>query len=229
MTFGSVFGRTFSPTFQPHSQAVASSGYTTWWTLDGAITSCVAAWQAKGVASYAASLDNLTGDATYDLVEKNGEVSWSTDDGWIGGSGKYFDTGLYACPSGESWSYIIKASNLYYSTNIIFGSYVGAKDEYALICVSTGIRADNGEIQYLDTSKPTSGVFSLAHTKYYRDGNYVGTSAVSVSKGDGSSVHILSRPDGSFSSNAKVQALAIYNSELTTQNIADLTTAINAL
>ena len=102
-------------------------------------------------------------------------------------------------------------------------------DEYALICLTTGIRADNGYIQYLDTTKPTSGVFALAHTKYYRDGSYVATSAGSIPHGDGSSVNIFARPGGSYVSNAKIQALAIYNSELTSTQIANLTTAINAL
>ena len=79
MTFGSTFGRTFSPTFQPSSQAAANAS---WWLAGGiAAANCVAAWRAKGAASYAASKVNLTGNAAYDLGEiGGGAVSWSAAD-----------------------------------------------------------------------------------------------------------------------------------------------------
>jgi len=80
MTFGSVFGRTFSPTFQPSSQAVAAGGGT-WWDLNGTITSCVAAYQPKGAASYAASLVDLSGNSN-DLTKNTDDPSWDSATGW---------------------------------------------------------------------------------------------------------------------------------------------------
>lgn len=90
MTFGSVFGRTFSPTFQPKSQAAASAA-STWWDLNGTITSCVAAYQPKGAASYAASKVNLTGNTAFNLSDGSAYPSWNTTTGWLftGSSSQY--------------------------------------------------------------------------------------------------------------------------------------------
>ena len=61
MAFASNFGRILSPTFQPNSQAKKAGG---WWDLNGTITSCIAAYQPKGAASYAASKVNLANPGT---------------------------------------------------------------------------------------------------------------------------------------------------------------------
>lgn len=79
MTFSPTFGRTFSPTFQPSSQAAAGGG---WWDLNGTITSCFAAYQAIGVASYAASKINLVNPGTYDLMDGQGNVTNATNPTW---------------------------------------------------------------------------------------------------------------------------------------------------
>jgi hypothetical protein len=78
MTFGSVFGRTFSPTFQPSSQAAVAGGG--WWDLSGTITSCVAAYQPKGAASYAASLVDLSGNGNN--AAEGTSPSWASETGW---------------------------------------------------------------------------------------------------------------------------------------------------
>ena len=77
MTFGSTFGRTFSPTFQPKSQAKKGGG---WWNLDGTLTSCILAYQAKGVASLAASKVDLSGNG-YN-IDGGSDPSWNTSTGW---------------------------------------------------------------------------------------------------------------------------------------------------
>lgn len=52
-----------------------------WWDDNGNISGALAAWQAKGAASYAASLLDLTGNG-HTLVERNGTVPWSAEAGW---------------------------------------------------------------------------------------------------------------------------------------------------
>jgi hypothetical protein len=80
MAFNSTFGRVFSPTVQPKS--VASGGG--WWLAGGiAPANCVAAYQAKGATSKAASLVNLAQPGTYDLTE-TGTVNWDAVAGWTG-------------------------------------------------------------------------------------------------------------------------------------------------
>lgn len=58
--------------------AVAASN---WWEVAG--KTCVAAYQAKGAASYAASKVNLAGAGTYDLVDGTTYPTWDTALGWI--------------------------------------------------------------------------------------------------------------------------------------------------
>lgn len=85
MTFGSIFGRTFSPTFQPKSQAVASS----WWLAGGiAAANCIAAYQPKGAADYAASKVNLANVGTHTLVDYTTYPDWYADTGWYFNGGQ---------------------------------------------------------------------------------------------------------------------------------------------
>lgn len=80
MTFNSTFGRVFSPTFQPKSQAIAAADG--WWLSGGiAAANCVAAYQAKGMASYAASLADLTGNG-YD-IDGGTAPDWNVASGWL--------------------------------------------------------------------------------------------------------------------------------------------------
>jgi len=79
MAFASNFGRILSPTFQPNSQAKKAGG---WWLAGGIDPDdCIAAYQPKGAASYAASKVNLANPGTYDLTNGN-DPSWSADNGW---------------------------------------------------------------------------------------------------------------------------------------------------
>ena len=108
MTFGSTFGRVLSPTFHPNSQAVAGGG---WW-LSGGINpaNCIAAYQAKGVASYTASKVNLANPGTYDAADGTAYPTWNSTYGWIfNGSTQYLNTGII--PSSANWSYIFRYSD----------------------------------------------------------------------------------------------------------------------
>ena len=79
MAFASNFGRILSPTFQPNSQAKKAGD---WWLAGGIDPDdCIAAYQPKGAASYAASKVNLANPGTYDLTNGN-DPSWSADNGW---------------------------------------------------------------------------------------------------------------------------------------------------
>lgn len=79
MAFASNFGRILSPTFQPNSQAKKAGD---WW-LSGGIDpdDCVAAYQPKGAASYAASKVNLANPGTYD-IDSGADPDWDASYGW---------------------------------------------------------------------------------------------------------------------------------------------------
>lgn len=63
-----------------------------WWVVPG--KTCVAAYQAKGAASYAASLVNLANPGTYDAAP-GVAPSWDTATGWtFNGTTQYLTTGV---------------------------------------------------------------------------------------------------------------------------------------
>ena len=70
------------------------------WYLSGGVTpaNCIAVYQAKGAASYAASLVNLKTPGTCDLTETNGAVTWDAVNGFqfVAAGTKALDTGILA-------------------------------------------------------------------------------------------------------------------------------------
>jgi hypothetical protein len=66
----------------PHvSAGMWPSSASNWWEAGGA-TGCVAAYQPKGAASYAASLVNLANPGTYNLTETAASPIWDAAVGW---------------------------------------------------------------------------------------------------------------------------------------------------
>jgi hypothetical protein len=70
-----------------------------WWLAGGIpATNCVAAYQAKGAESYAASLVNLANSGTYNLNDKGTHApNWDGVNGWVFNAiDQYFFTGMTA-------------------------------------------------------------------------------------------------------------------------------------
>ncbi len=230
MTFGSVFGRTFSPTFQPSSQAAAGGG---WWDLNGTITSCVAAYQPKGAASYAASKVNLANAGTYDATDGAAYPAWDETNGWkfTATSSHYLTTGV--TPS-QTWSMIVRFSNVTNSTCLLCGCYYG-QQFYLSPNISSKVyygigAAVGGEIGV--SPAMTSGILAKANNLGYRNGSFdnaTGTgTATPVEVYIGAGKHATNGSAGLFVS-AYIQAWAIYNETLTSTQIGNLTTAMAAL
>jgi len=226
MTFGSTFGRTFSPTFQSKSQAPAAAGGG-WWDLNGTITSCVAAYQPKGAASYAASKVNLANSGTYDAGNGTNYPTWDDTNGWkfLASSSQYLTTGI--TPT-SSWSAILRISDMTTKLDMwAFGNYASS---------GWGIQPQNGyqTIYYNGSARSiprnvTSGVFALAGAQGYYNGSADGT-ATTGNAAPNAAIFI-----GDVSGEYRryltgyVQAFAIYNATLTSTQIGNLTTAMNAL
>lgn len=75
-----------------------------WWDLDGGLTGCLAAYQAKGAESEAASYVNLVNSGTHALSQPAAYPSWSAENGW-----DYSATGLrYLTIAGTmSWRTVV--------------------------------------------------------------------------------------------------------------------------
>lgn len=242
MTFGSVFGRTFSPTFQPKSQAVVAGGG--WWDLNGTITSCVAAYQPKGAASYAASKVNLTGNTTYDATEGNAPP-WDATTGWgsFTSDNKHLKTGI--TPSNDqSYSMIFRCLTSPASGTWAIGSWnttgpgIFAIRPWRAPAKTYGSTFGNGNGSVNDLSDNTgSTVFAVAGDKAYIDGDYdvslpgwSGATPRSIYIGGlnyGAGVGDSVLRDSCFG--GYILAVAIYSATLTSTQVGALTTAMNAL
>ena len=232
MTFGSVFGRTFSPTFQPSSQAAAVAGGG-WWDLNGTITSCVGAWQAKGAASYAASKVNLTGNATYDLAEiGGGAVNWDAAVGWSGFAtlSRCLDTTVPDIM--YNWTLIARFSDVTANSTVIIGGYDNASDSAYISYKSTGDAVALMCSEKSISSPTSTGVLAIAGIDFYRNGTDAGNlNAQNTTNKLARTPYIgaLHYTAAQQYIDGKVQAAAFYNATLTPTQVGNLTTAMAAL
>lgn len=231
MTFGSTFGRVFSPTFQPKSQAAATAS--SWWLAGGiAAANCVAAYQAKGVASLAASYSNLFNPGTNDLTTTSAPT-WNANDGWIFNGSAFMDSGIV--PAAANWSMIVRFSNG------SAGTYTAVGMQQETINNRFYLRPQHysanhiygyGGAANIVSGALTSGVMALAGIKSYLNGNAEADGAGTWSAGTNWSIYIGgSHNNGGFAYGfvGQIQAVAIYNAQLSAGNIAALTTAMAAL
>lgn len=242
MTFASSFGRVFSPSFQPKSQAVASSA-STWWDLNGTITSCVAAYQPKGAASYAASKVNLANSGTYDAVDGAEYPTWDVSTGWdftAIATPAHLWTGISA-QNDQKMSMVCRFDNSTESDNVyIAGSYnTGGTNSGIQFSNRIGsvMRFRNGGYKDGGT-KANSGVIAICGNAGYLNGSAIVTAlaawtngvvgieiaigGINYRTGEGRTFYEPAAFDG------RIQAFAIYSSNISS-NISALTTAMNAL
>jgi len=232
MAFASNFGRILSPTFQPNSQAKKAGG---WWLAGGIDPDdCIAAYQPKGAASYAASKVNLANPGTYDATDGTVYPSWNATDGWIySGKALLFFTNI-AVPKDQSWSFIGRYSNQG------AGGYGGiftnnATSGYLIVVNPRRVTVDLTRYCYGVSSEnknayKTSGVIALAGRQPYLDGETDGTPLAAYST-TGTSVltqgSLVNNADWAW--NGYCQACAIYNTVLSAEQISALTDAMNDL
>ena len=241
MTFGSVFGRTFSPTFQPSSQAAAGGD---WWDLNGTITSCVAAYQPKGAASYAASKVNLTGNTDYDAVQDGAgnEPTWDTGTGWTFASAS-------AQRLAAGWSAAMKPVTIIVRTNGVSPTIGGYKSDSSTGGQFVLLSATGDKIRFLKSNIAVIGVSTGTYTPgedtvfavtYASNGAfafYIGGNAAGSGTNDQTFVESTAGLIGCYGlgssrynyMNGDMHSLALYNAALTSTQIGDLTTAMAAL
>jgi len=220
MTFASTFGRVLSPTFQPKSQAVAAGG--SWWDLDGAITSCVAAYQPKGAASYAASLIDLTGNS-HVLSNSDYAPPWDAATGWCTGRWRvgytYYGLITDIVPK-AGYSIAILCERLFDAATAVFSSqYFELTLDYS---------ADKNLWRRTTSAyggTAIAGVFTLAGGKAYIDGTNVATLTDTT---DSTAPVWIGRGDG-YNSKIYIKAVSIYDAALTSSQVSSLSTAMAAL
>jgi hypothetical protein len=238
MTFGSTFGRTFSPTFQPKSQAAVAGD--TWWDLNGTIASCVAAWQGKGAASYAASKTNLANPGTYDATDGAAYPTWDTSTGWsFNGSSQYLKTN-YVPSAGANLSVFARANQLANGThaiNTIVGMHA-ASSPYNGVWLRLYAKAgtysrygNDGVSSIISTQTTGDHVIGVAGREGFLDGTSEATFSDITQAFPAYDLYI-----GAIHYSSTIQffygsiyAVSIYEGVLTTAQISSLTTAMAAL
>ena len=205
-----------------YKKPVAGGG---WWDLDGTITSCVAAYQPKGAASYAASLVDLTGNG-YTATEAAGSPGWDASYGWGGDYTNYLVTGINPESVNDTWTGIVRYTELpNASGQYLFGkqSYINSASRYwGILRHWNNRRWALGTTSYTNNTNLAAGTCALAGALAYRDGTHLGTI-------EDYGEYFIDTEVPMLRCSAKIQAIAFYNAVLTSDQVSALTTAMNAL
>ena len=204
-----------------------------WWLAgDISAVNCIAAYQPKGAADYAASLSNLANPGTYDATE-GGTPDWDAVNGWkFNGTDDYLITTITLA---DGWTIIFRFSNKVGTAGTLGGSYNYTGSAGGMLIfphnssskVSYYSPANFQVAPYLD-----SGVLALAGNKAYRNGSYDGTGSGALPAQNNNfwmGANFKSGEEDVNNIEAYMQAVAVYNITITASQISALTTAMNAL
>jgi len=201
-----------------------------WWEPSGSFT-CVAAYQAKGAASLAASYVNLANPGTYDAAPGTAP-SFNTATGWTFNAelSQYLTTGIVR--GDYNWSLIARFSNA--SARSLVGSSYGSGGssiEFYVDPYLSGARYYANGLWGGGEAAVTSGVMAVGGLKRYLDGSPDGAD-LTARAGDAVRAITIGRIQrDSFTSyyTGNIEAVAIYSTTLDATQIAQVTTRMNTL
>lgn len=216
-----------------HKAPVLSGGEAVPWYLASNIAKsyCIAAYQAIGAASQAASYINLVNPGTYSLTG-TAVPTWNTNIGWTFSGTHFLKTGIDPVAGAtQTWSMLCRYSGITGNT----GYMVGAFDQTTGYFIMTPYRIDtrryaNGTSFLGNAGGSQSGVQAIAGGTAYING--VSDGAITVASINPTEIYIGCRnvtgaPDLFFVGN--IQALAIYNTVLTSSQVLAISNAMAAL
>jgi hypothetical protein len=207
-----------------------------WWLSGGiAAANCIAAYQAKGAADYAASKVNLANPGTYNAADGAANPTWDGTNGWKfdATSSQYLNSGVTP-EDDRTWSAIIRFSN---------DGLIGYSVAYGCRIVSPDVR-----FGLSNAWGTTHAVWSGAQSTKYPPGKL--SNGVHIIAGE-KSFYNKTEETGTFTSSSVsflpiyigcwnqastaanfatlyIQAFAIYDVDISSY-VNDLTDAINAL
>ena len=207
-----------------------------WW-LSGSISAanCLIAYQPKGAASYAASLSNLANPGTYDATEGTAP-DWDAVNGWkyTKTDSEYLKTGINP---GENYSMIVKFTNgNIVDNNNIMGAHDNASDNrfYLSHSLLGKIYCSYGDTSAGSVNEVASGILCLAKDTGYLDAVAIYTNSGTWQVGGLPYEIYIGARNSSGAPNinyltAYIQAVSIYNIELSSDQVSALTTAMESL
>lgn len=204
------------------------------WYLSGAIPAadCVAAYKPIGANSYAESKVNHVSPGVYDTDDSVAPPTWGTVEGWVGDGSQLLDTGIIP-GNNANWSMIIRFSSYFDATfgkNLCGvtegGSYFGFIKSNTNVLYAYGY---DGQLQFI-SSVLTEGVLAITKAKPYRNGipeSWVASAGnISIPT---KSIHIFEvNNSGGSPAPSQIQAVAIYNTQLTDAQVVSLTSVMSA-
>lgn len=205
-----------------------------WWLSGGvAAANCVAAYQAKGAASLAASYVNLANPGTNNAAPGvaptfNAETGWT-----FNGTTQYLRTGLIPA-NDQSWSMLIRYSDMAGSSlSVMYEADWPARGSFGFnirpsdwLCF-----VNNGGEGYITISS-TGGVLGVAGNRGYYNGTqdsdvilgWNTTSSYEIPIGCRNRFGVFGAYCGT-----KIQAMAVYSATLTAPQVAAISAAMAAL
>ena len=232
MAFASNFGRILSPTFQPNSQAKKAGG---WWLAGGIDPDdCIAAYQPKGAASYAASKVNLANSGTHDLSDGTAYPSWDASKGWTftKANSQYLISDINPAAGNST---IVRVANVNNSSGIVYGGFnydggVSKNAEYVEIVTWGNTRFGKGRNTADNSGVLASGCYAIAGYKCYKNAELKVTISGVWDGGTVYPMHIGRRNGnvGIVYFGGDILAFAVYSIDISSY-ISDLVTAMNDL
>lgn len=229
MAFASNFGRILSPTFQPNSQAKK------WWLAGGIDPDdCIAAYQPKGAASYAASKVNLANSGTHDLSDGTAYPTWDASKGWTftKANSQYLISDINPAAGNST---IVRVANASTSSGIIYGGFtyddsVGKNAEYVEILSYGTTRFGKGRNSADNSGILASGCYAIVGYKCYKNADLKVTIDGVWDGGTVYPMHI-GRRNGNVAIvyfGGDILAFAVYSIDISSY-ISSLVTAMNDL
>jgi hypothetical protein len=211
---------------------VVSASYTEWWNLDGLITpaNCLAAYQPIGAADYAASKINLANPGTYNATD-SAAPDWDATNGWdFNGTTHRLLTGIVPA---AGYTMIVRFSNYNQSVvnGIIIGFAASATQRFNIQPVkSTGHFYCYGDAAIDTGSFLSNGIMCMAGDDCYLNGSLEAT----LSGTWGATIYQIGigasgAAAGANFADTYIQAVAIYDTAITSDQVSALTAAINLL
>lgn len=206
-----------------------------WWEPTTGSFTCVAAYQAKGAASLAASYVNLANPGTYDAAPGDAPT-FDTTTGWaFPGANKYLTTGIV--PNGGAYTGIVRFINGALASYAYFGTQSSAGTIFAIfsnVGAPAGHYYNNGGSSYRKTPHIGSGVLAVAgYNAAYRNGTAeTGTINEAWSGTLTHALYIGARNNAGTTDqycNANILAVAIYSTTLDATQVAEVSAAMAAL
>ena len=218
------------------SPQAAAAAAADWW-LSGGISAAnaIAAYAARGAASYAASKSNLANPGTYDLTQQGTDITWDGTNGWGANflSSRFLKTGVTPATD-QSWSVIalVSGGTAAYVVSVGASStdgtsfFVGGHGGAASYWAGNGGRA-------IRSPGIAAGTIAVAGSDVYLDGSDDGGVALTTWTGSAVPIHI----GGAYSSSTiasnvwdgYIQAIAIYDTTLTAPQVLAVSNAMAAL